>query len=452
MQIGSENANMQSALEYLYWSGPFGIILIDQAGVILDINPRQATNSRIKPEDVIGKTVLDVFSTVIRRYGFVEPYRQLIEERKPLNFQVDEYQPQYFKKVTRFRLWGFPLEDAGKYILITEDVGIERYDEPPGIIGSSKTMEAVFAFIQRASLVGATVLIEGESGTGKELVARAIHASSKRRNDAFLALNCGALPAPLLASTLFGHERGAFTGAESRVKGYFESADGGTLFLDEFAEASQDVQVKFLRVLQDGVVTRLGGTEPIRTNARVICATNKNLDEEVRRGRLRRDLYYRINILYIRIPPLRERLEDLPLLVRYFLSELDRRHRFGGKHISSDLMDFFYSHPWPGNVRELANVLESAYIMCPKETITSEYLPPWIQEKQQHLEDGFPVPLSYREALAQFQGAYLKKLGERFGNDWTAAARQAGVNPSTLYRMRANVRRGTVARLGRERP
>ena len=452
MQMRNGNANMQAVVEYLYWSGPFGIILFDQAGVILDINPSQETNSGIKRQDVIGKTVLDVFSTVMHRYGFVEPYRKLIEEKKSMKFQVDEYQPQYFKKVTRFRLWGFPLEDTGKYVFLTEDVGIERYDEPPGIIGSSKKMEAVFAFIQRASQVDATVLLEGESGTGKELVARAIHASSKRRNGPFLPLNCGALTASLLASTLFGHERGAFTGAESRVKGYFESADGGTLFLDEFAEASQDVQVKFLRVLQDGVVTRLGSTEPIRTNARVVCATNKSLDEEVQRGRLRRDLYFRINILYIRIPPLRERPEDLPFLVRYFLSELDRRHRFGGKHISPDLLDFFYSHPWPGNVRELANVLESAYIMCPEETITAEYLPPWIQEKQQHRDDGFPTHLSYREALARFQGAYLQKLGERFGNDWTAAARQAGVNPSTLYRMRANVRRGTIARLGRERP
>ena len=235
------------------------------------------------------------------------------------------------------------------------------------IIGKSKPMRDVFKIIQKVAPSNATVLIEGESGTGKELVAKSIHFNSPRRDNAFVAVNCSALAESLLESELFGHERGAFTGAVSSKKGRFELAHGGTLFLDEIGELSANLQVKLLRVLQEKTFERVGGVRLIAVDIRVIAATNKNLDLEMRAGRFREDLFYRLNVVHIAIPPLRDRQEDIRLLVNHFLQKYaaERKSAVPVRGLAQEVDRLFYDYSWPGNVRELENVIERVMILCP---------------------------------------------------------------------------------------
>jgi two-component system, NtrC family, response regulator len=245
------------------------------------------------------------------------------------------------------------------------------------IIGKSKPMQAIFDTIRKVAPANATVLIEGSSGTGKELVAKSIHFNSPRRNKPFVAVNCAALAESLLESELFGHEKGAFTGAISMKKGRFELADQGTLFLDEIGELSPPLQVKLLRVLQEKVVERVGGTRPIYVNIRLIAATNKSLKEEIRKGRFREDLYYRLNVVPILLPPLSERLEDIRLLAAHFIQK-HAEERQGAPPVTGldkEVERIFFDYSWPGNVRELENVIERAMVLCPGGTIKVDDLP-----------------------------------------------------------------------------
>ncbi|MDO8942558.1 MAG: sigma-54 dependent transcriptional regulator, partial [Desulfobacterales bacterium] len=237
------------------------------------------------------------------------------------------------------------------------------------IIGKSKPIRDVFEIIQKVAPSNATILLEGESGTGKELVAKAIHFNSPRRDNPFVAVNCSALVESLLESELFGHEKGAFTGAIASKKGRFELAHGGTLFLDEIGELSANLQVKLLRVLQEKVFERVGGIRPITVDIRVIAATNKTLSEERLAGRFREDLFYRLNVVHIVIPPLRDRREDIRLLVDHFIAKYagDRKSAVPVKGVSQDVDRLFYEYSWPGNVRELENVIERAMILCPND-------------------------------------------------------------------------------------
>jgi two-component system, NtrC family, response regulator PilR len=228
------------------------------------------------------------------------------------------------------------------------------------IVGRSPRMLAVFALVERVGRSASTILIQGESGTGKELIARAIHFSSPRSKERFLTINCGAMPENLLESELFGHERGAFTGALREKRGLFQEAHRGTLFLDEIGETSPAMQVKLLRVLQDRSVRRVGGNVEETVDVRIIAATNRDLAERVGRGEFREDLYYRINVIPVRLPPLRERREDIPLLVDHFLRKLAERAGGPPRRISTEAIGLLEAYPWPGNVRELENLLERA--------------------------------------------------------------------------------------------
>jgi formate hydrogenlyase transcriptional activator len=242
------------------------------------------------------------------------------------------------------------------------------------LIGSTPAMRRVFKSIELVSGTDSTVLVLGETGTGKELIARAIHRLSRRSRSVMVKVNCGALPATLAESELFGHERGAFTGALQQKKGRFELANNGTIFLDEVGELSAEVQVKLLRVLQEQEIERLGGTHTIKVNARVIAATNRDLQEQVRGGGFRADLFYRLNIFPIHVPPLRERREDIPTLAAHFVKDFARRI---GKHverIEPGALERLCAYAWPGNVRELANVLERAAILCQGDTILDEHV------------------------------------------------------------------------------
>src|SRR5688500_8983870 len=249
-----------------------------------------------------------------------------------------------------------------------------------GLRGESAAIREVIVQVEQMAPVSSTVLVEGESGTGKEPVARAIHLLSPRRTKPFIPVNVGALPDTLLESELFGHEKGAFTGAAERRLGRFELADEGTLFLDEIGEIPHATQVKLLRVLESREVTRVGGGQSFRVNVRVVAATNRPLREQVEEGTFRADLYYRLNVLRIYLPPLRERREDIPLLVRQFIAELSAQHDRPFRGISAEAMQILVDYPWPGNVRELRNLIESMVVLAPGREVGAQDIPRQIRE------------------------------------------------------------------------
>ena len=240
---------------------------------------------------------------------------------------------------------------------------LESASAPQPLLGSSKAMRHVLDLVGNVAQSDSTVLITGESGTGKEVVARAIHAASPRRYNPMVVVNCGALPEGILESELFGHEAGAFTGARARHKGKFEAACGGIVFLDEIGELSPKVQVELLRVLEEKLVTRLGGTAPVAVDFRTLCATNRDLQAAVREGRFREDLYWRLNVVQVHIPPLRERPEDVPVLAEHFLARFAQSMSRRPMHFSPEAKDALAAYPWPGNVRELQNAIERAVVV-----------------------------------------------------------------------------------------
>jgi two-component system nitrogen regulation response regulator GlnG len=261
------------------------------------------------------------------------------------------------------------------------------YDENPQplaeggqLVGSSSPMQELYKSIGRIAPQDVTVLIQGESGTGKELVARAIYQHSRRSTAAFLAINCAAIPEPLLESELFGYERGAFTGADRRRIGRFEQANGGTLFMDEVGDMTPATQAKLLRLLQEGEFERVGGNTTIRTDIRIIAATNQDLESLVAADRFRQDLFYRLNVLTIRVPPLRDHLDDLPALVEYFLERMNRELDRHVQNVSPQAMQLLRQHAWPGNVRELQSAVKYALVHTPGDTLTPECLPVQLRE------------------------------------------------------------------------
>src|SRR5213596_2579968 len=274
-----------------------------------------------------------------------------------------EPDPKALARTLGLTAWLRKPADAGEVVAtVRRLIERRRLQQRTGIIGESPAIQEVLVKIEQMAPVTSTVLIEGESGTGKELVARGIHDLSPRRGKPFVAVNCAALPETLLESELFGHEKGAFTGAAERRLGRFELADGGTIFLDEVGEMAPATQVKLLRVLEDRTFFRVGGTQPIKVDVRVIAATNKSLKEQVSLGRFRDDLFYRLNVLSIYLPPLRERRTDIPLLVRRFTPEFAREHSRPGhlfKGITPEALQILVDAEWPGNIRQLRNLIES---------------------------------------------------------------------------------------------
>ena len=257
----------------------------------------------------------------------------------------------------------------------------ERYTFHNIVYGSPK-MEEVMGLVARVAPSQATVLIRGESGTGKELIANAIHYASPRSGKPFVKVSCSAIPETLLESELFGHEKGAFTGAVQRRIGRFEEADGGTIFLDEIGELSPGIQVKLLRILQEKEFQRLGSNLSLKTDVRVIAATHRNLEEAMKKGHFREDLYYRLNVISIQLPPLRERREDIPLLIDYFLKKYSEENQKKISDISKEARTLLLRHPYPGNVRELENLIERAVVLCRGEIITTQDLPFHLQEEK----------------------------------------------------------------------
>jgi DNA-binding NtrC family response regulator len=307
---------------------------------------------------------------------------------------------------------------------------LEKKNRFANIIGKSEVMKRLFEMIQQVAPTKASVLITGESGTGKEMIADALHYNSPRKDRPLIKVHCAALTETLLESELFGHEKGAFTGAVARKRGRFELAHLGTVFLDEIGEISPNVQIKLLRVLEEKSFERVGGEEPVEVDVRIIAATNKNLKEEIRHGRFREDLYYRLNVVHLHIPPLRERKEDTPLLIAAFLKEFARENGKTIEGIESKASNALYNYSWPGNVRELRNCIESAVVMCKGNVLALEDLPPYI-----HTDTGGNyIKLAAGISLAEGEMRIIQSTLNQYQGNKSKTAEVLGIGRKTLHR------------------
>jgi two-component system response regulator HydG len=315
-----------------------------------------------------------------------------------------------------------------------------------GLVGNSPAMREVTRMIDAVAYSATTVLVTGESGTGKELVARALHARSPRRAQPFVALNCGALTETLLESELFGHVKGAFTGAQRDSKGLFDAADGGTIFLDEIGDIPAATQVRLLRVLQEGEVKPVGSADSVKVDVRVIAATHRDLQKLVRAGKFREDLFYRLNVINVPLPPLRDRVEDVPLLAHHFLRRFADRLGKKVRTISPEAVELLCGYRWPGNVRELENAIERAMVLCRGDAVMQTDLPPAVTGHTAPLvreapggADGTFLSLSYaaakEQALRRFEKGYVETLMRASDNNISAAARKAGMDRSNFKRV-----------------
>ncbi len=343
----------------------------------------------------------------------------------------------YFEKPINTRQLNVVLQRAiEQAVTRTENIRLRRQLGEYGVfgkmIGNSHAMRQIYTVIEQVASSAVSVLITGESGTGKEVVAQSIHQLSPRASRPFVAINCSAIPESLMESELFGHERGAFTGAIARREGCFELANTGTLFLDEIAEMPVMLQAKLLRVLEDRKVRRLGSPKEVPVDVRVLAATNKDPLEAVRRAELREDLLYRLNVIHIKLPPLRERREDIPLLAEFMVKELSERHQRPARIIAPEVFELFARHSWPGNVRELRNVVEHAIVVCESQRIEKQHLPPQMfdgRTLKQEDSINLPIPIPLDEAERQL---ILKTL-IKTNNNKTRAADLLKISLKTLH-------------------
>jgi Nif-specific regulatory protein len=314
---------------------------------------------------------------------------------------------------------------------LTIEVNQER-----SLVGESPAMKAIYHLLARAAPADSTVLIEGESGTGKELAARALHRNSARSSKPFVAINCAAIPESLLESDLFGHERGAFTGAAGQKKGRLEIASGGVVFLDEIGELAPSLQVKLLRVLQEREFERVGGTHPIKVDIRLVAATNRDLSEAVRLGEFRQDLYFRLAVVKVTMPPLRERKEDIPMLTRHFVQKCAVRCKVRAKPVSHDAMSCLVNHDWPGNVRELENAIERALVLGSSDSVLPEDLPESLLE---HAPAPDMTEAKYHASVKELKRHLILDAVEQTRGNYVEAAGVLGVHPNYLHRLIRNL-------------
>jgi len=383
--------------------------------------------------EVVAKDA-DCPTMIITAFGTVETAVEAMKLgafdfiQKPFAPEVVRLKVQRALELRAARKGRVRLESENEY-LRGEAEG--RYSE---LVGSAPCMQAVFRVIDKVAPTDSSVYISGESGTGKELVARAIHKRSKRGDSAFIKVNCGALTETLLESELFGHEKGAFTGAIRRKLGRFELADGGTLFLDEIGDISPALQLKMLRVLQEQEFERVGGESTIRVNVRVVSATNKDLKQEVSEGRFREDLYYRLHIVPIHVPPLRDRTEDIPKLVKHFIAKLAPRTNPAVEAIQDDALARLLGYNWPGNVRELENVVEQSLVFSDGQHITVTALPEFLRGED--VGEVLTMPQgdkSLPEILEELERQLILKAFRKAEGVKTETARLLGIKTSALY-------------------
>jgi len=399
----------QDALEKMN-SGPYDIILVDIKMPGMDGITLQ---KRIKEIDK------DVIVIIITAYASVDTAVDALKHGA-FDYVTKPIDPDDLSHLIRNALKQKELSEEN--VRLKENISeMSMRDQ---IIGQSTEMKRVFDMIDQVAGTDSTVLIRGESGTGKELIARAIHSRSKRRYLPIVAVNCGSIPETLLESELFGHEKGAFTGAQYRRKGKLELADGGTLFLDEIGDISAKMQVDLLRVLESHSFTRLGGNEEITSDFRLICATNKNLEQAVEEGEFRKDLYYRINVFTIFVPPLRERKADIIPLAEHFIEKYSRQMSKPQRELTEDVEDTLRNYRWPGNVRELENAIERAMVIGNETEITEDDLPVHCKQEASNGND---------LSLESLEEDHIKRVLKEFDGNVTHSARALGIDRVTLY-------------------
>jgi len=323
---------------------------------------------------------------------------------------------------------------------------LDRRNKFKSIIGNSRGLREVFDTMSRAAPTKASILITGESGVGKELVADGLHELSPRKDNPLVKVHCAALSASLLESELFGHEKGAFTGAVSKRRGRFELASGGTLFLDEIGEIDQNIQIKLLRVLQEKKFERVGGEQTVETDVRIVAATNKDLKAEIEKGNFREDLYFRLNVVNIHVPPLRERKDDIPLLAAAFLKEFADENGKKIEGIHEKARSRLYAYEWPGNIRELRNCIESAVVMCQSNVITTDDLPPALRSAA---DDGW-IRIRQGASMAECEKAIIQDTLSHVGGNKSKAAETLGIGRKTLLRKLADYEIVDVDEEGKE--
>jgi DNA-binding NtrC family response regulator len=419
VEIASDGDEALARLE----EGPFDLVLTDLA---LGRGPSGMDVLR-RAKQLHPETLVVMITAHGSEKIAVEAMKAGAEDYVPKPFDNDEIRLVVRRALDRTRL-------VREHRLLLEQV--QRQYGLDSLIGSGPAMQRVFETLQKVAETDLTVLVRGESGTGKELVAQALHGRSSRRGRPFVAVNCAAISRELVESELFGHERGAFTGADARRQGRFEAADGGTIFLDEIGDMAPETQAKVLRVLQERSLERVGGSQPIRVDVRVVAATHRNLEEEVRRGRFREDLYYRLRVVEIELPPLRERRQDVPALAQRFLEQVTARLGLEKRRLGESALARLARHAWPGNVRELQNAIEQAAVLAAG---------PLIEEDDLHLGGdaaapgapaadpaALPFADAKRRAIEGFERAYLLRALRASGGNVSRAAQSVGMVRQSL--------------------
>ena len=434
-----ELAAHRSRLEAIFRSVKDAIITIDPDFRVIEANVHTETICGLTAAQMVGKPFYDCLNRCSR--SCLDVLKQTLDR----STTIKEYRIECSRHQKRHQLVSVnssPLLDSqGSFmgaVLVIRDMTLIRDLEMElkekhqfqNIIGKSKRMKEIFRLLEDLADLDTTILITGESGTGKELVARALHYSGLRGFRPLISVNCSALTESLLESELFGHVKGAFTGAIRDRQGRFQSAEGGTIFLDEIGDISPLIQLKLLRVLQEKEVEPVGQSVPQKVDVRVIACTNKNLRERVKRGEFREDLYYRLKVVEVSLPPLRDRMEDLPLLIDHFRRIFNERFKKEIDGISNDVLNQFMDYPWPGNIRELEHVIEHAFILCHGRVITGEHLPAEIGHYGGRREEAVPKSPGARSVQVSH---ILDALSKTAGNK-AKAARLLGIDRRTLYR------------------
>jgi two-component system, NtrC family, response regulator HydG len=433
--LTEEKERYRTNLEAIFRSVRDAIITVDKESIVIELNEAAMTMCGYSPAD-IGKP----FGSLpqICRGKCAEILDEAIKSGEPV--EADRIECRPLKGARRvFSVRTYPLLSltgmlSGVVMVLRDDTHVDdlemalrEHRQFHRIIGRSEPMQKVYSLIKALARVQTTVLITGESGTGKELVAAALHLAGERSNKPMVKVNCSALPESLLESELFGHVRGAFTGAIRDNVGRFHRADGGTIFLDEVGDISPIIQLKLLRVLEESEFERVGSSTPTKVDVRLIAATNRNLMEKVSLGEMREDLYYRLKVVEIRLPPLRDRREDIPFLVDHFRKGFNIKFKKTIEAISSDVLKAFLKYPWPGNVRELEHTVEHAFVLCTQNIITFDHLPP----------DFMSAKVIERRSSDETQEADSQAILEALGKTaWNKAraARLLGIDRVTLYR------------------
>lgn len=436
-QRTAELVDQRNRLDAIFNSNIEGTFTIDNDWNVTSFNNSAEKITGYRKSEAVGRKCWEIFRSNLCRNG-CHMERTLIKGKPTIGNELEITSKSGARlpiRVNSSILRNNRLEKIGAvetFIDISEIRNLSshlkekfRYEN---IVGRNKEIERVFTLLESVSQTDSSVLITGESGTGKELVARAIHLNGARRNGPFVALNCSAFAESLIESELFGHEKGAFTGAIRTKTGKFELAQDGTLFLDEIGDLSPAIQTKLLRVIETRQFERVGGNRPIKMNTRIIAATNKTLPDEIEAGRFRKDLFYRINVINIHLPPLRERMDDFPLLVNHFMNRFNEKFSKKILRFSPEAYDLLARYDWPGNVRELENAIEHSFVLCGGDVIQPECLPERIRSAGKSKNSG-GIPSIKGAEKAVIINVLKKHNGSR-----VKAAAELGINPSTLWR------------------